>query len=128
MNLVDSARDPPEGVLSACPAHLLGRMLNPFPLPDPFFVCVPLGPVRDGEQPKTIVDLGCSTGLSTLKLHQSFPEAEVLGMDLSPYMLAVAKYNLKHRKELSEVRSRETEGEGAKSGSTRVTGAFSKAT
>ncbi len=35
-----------------------------------------------------ILDIGCSTGLSTLKLHDSFPNAEVLGMDLSPYMLA----------------------------------------
>lgn len=35
-----------------------------------------------------ILDIGCSTGLSTLKLHESFPQAEIIGMDLSPYMLA----------------------------------------
>ena len=39
-------------------------------------------------QPKRILDIGCSTGLSTLKLHDSFPEAEVIGLDLSPHMLS----------------------------------------
>jgi ubiquinone/menaquinone biosynthesis C-methylase UbiE len=39
-------------------------------------------------QPKRILDIGCSTGLSSLKLHESFPNAEIIGMDLSPYMLA----------------------------------------
>jgi 2-polyprenyl-3-methyl-5-hydroxy-6-metoxy-1,4-benzoquinol methylase len=38
--------------------------------------------------PKRIVDMGCSTGLSTLKLHESFPDAEIIGIDLSPYYLA----------------------------------------
>lgn len=57
-------------------------------------------------QPKTIVDIGCSTGLSTLKLQSTFPEAEVLGLDLSPYMLAVAKYNLRTRPEQRQVSRR----------------------
>lgn len=39
-------------------------------------------------QPKRIVDIGCSGGLSSLKLHESFPSAEIIGMDLSPYMLS----------------------------------------
>eukprot|EP00952_Eustigmatos_sp_NYUAD-ZCMA_P009140 37825-Eustigmatos_ZCMA.PRE.1 len=34
-------------------------------------------------QPSTILDVGCSTGLSTIRLHSSFPEAQVLGIDLS---------------------------------------------
>lgn len=38
--------------------------------------------------PKKILDIGCSTGLSTVKLHESFPDAEVFGLDLSPYMLS----------------------------------------
>lgn len=37
---------------------------------------------------KKIVDIGCSTGLSTWKLVETFPEAEIVGVDLSPYMLA----------------------------------------
>lgn len=44
--------------------------------------------------PRKIIDLGCSTGLSTMKLHESFPEAEIFGVDLSPYMLSVAKLQL----------------------------------
>ena len=39
-------------------------------------------------KPQRVVDLGCSTGLSTMKLHESFPHADVFGIDLSPYMLA----------------------------------------
>ena len=42
--------------------------------------------------PKNIVDIGCSTGLSTLKLAETFPDAEITGVDLSPYMLAVAEH------------------------------------
>ncbi len=50
-------------------------------------------------RPTRIVDVGCSTGLSTLKLHATFPEAAIWGVDLSPFMLAVAQYNLKQRPE-----------------------------
>jgi ubiquinone/menaquinone biosynthesis C-methylase UbiE len=41
-----------------------------------------------GFEPRKILDIGCSTGLSTLKLHDSFPKAEIVGMDLSPHMLS----------------------------------------
>ncbi|WP_088894280.1 class I SAM-dependent methyltransferase [Leptolyngbya ohadii] len=40
--------------------------------------------------PRRILDLGCGTGSTTLLLKKAFPEAEVIGMDLSPYMLVVA--------------------------------------
>lgn len=43
---------------------------------------------------RQILDIGCSTGLSTLKLHETFPDAEIIGCDLSPYMLAVARLKL----------------------------------
>ncbi|GAA6618764.1 class I SAM-dependent methyltransferase [Scytonema sp. NUACC26] len=43
-------------------------------------------------QPKRILDLGCGTGSSTLMLKQNFPQAEVIRLDLSPYMLVVADY------------------------------------
>lgn len=39
-------------------------------------------------KPTKILDIGCSTGLSTTKFCESFPEAEVIGVDLSPYFLA----------------------------------------
>lgn len=42
--------------------------------------------------PRTILDLGCGTGSTTLMLKKAFPQAEVIGVDLSPYMLAMADY------------------------------------
>lgn len=42
-------------------------------------------------KPKQILDLGCGTGSTTLMLKQAFPEAEVIGLDLSPYMLVRAE-------------------------------------
>ena len=42
--------------------------------------------------PKTIVDLGCGVGMSTLTLQNIYPQAQITGIDLSPYFLAVASY------------------------------------
>jgi ubiquinone/menaquinone biosynthesis C-methylase UbiE len=52
-------------------------------------------PVQD------ILDMGCSVGISTLTLHRYFTQAQTepvrtLGLDLSPYMLAVAKTHDTH--------------------------------
>lgn len=55
--------------------------------------------------PTKILDVGCSTGLSTLKLHDSFPLAEIIGLDLSPFMLAVAKHNINTKSSLSSAQS-----------------------
>ena len=41
-------------------------------------------------QPSRIVDLGCGTGSTTVLLKSAFPQAEVTGLDLSPYMLVMA--------------------------------------
>lgn len=41
-------------------------------------------------QPQHILDLGCGTGSSTILLKQAFPDAEVVGIELSPWILAVA--------------------------------------
>ncbi|MBP0018982.1 MAG: class I SAM-dependent methyltransferase [Cyanobacteria bacterium SBLK] len=43
-------------------------------------------------QPESILDLGCGTGSMALHLKRAFPEAKVTGLDLSPYMLAIADY------------------------------------
>jgi ubiquinone/menaquinone biosynthesis C-methylase UbiE len=57
--------------------------------------------VREGlieqirTQPRRILDLGCGTGSTTLLLKQAFPDAEVIGLDLSPYMLVMAEYKAK---------------------------------
>jgi ubiquinone/menaquinone biosynthesis C-methylase UbiE len=45
-----------------------------------------------GGQPRRILDLGCGTGSTTIILKQRFLEADVIGLDLSPYMLIMAKY------------------------------------
>lgn len=41
-------------------------------------------------RPRRILDLACGTGSTTLLLKQAFPQAEVIGIDLSPHMLVVA--------------------------------------
>jgi len=48
-----------------------------------------------GGKPRRILDLGCGTGSTTLMLKQAFPQAEVIGLDLSPYMLVMADYKAK---------------------------------
>ncbi|GMH41542.1 hypothetical protein BSKO_09452 [Bryopsis sp. KO-2023] len=45
---------------------------------------------------KDILDAGCSVGCSTTFLANKFPEARVLGLDLSPYFLAVAEHSRRH--------------------------------
>lgn len=42
-------------------------------------------------KPRRILDVGCGTGSTTLLLKQAFPQAEVIGLDLSPYMLVRAQ-------------------------------------
>jgi ubiquinone/menaquinone biosynthesis C-methylase UbiE len=42
--------------------------------------------------PQTILDLGCSVGMSTFALQDTYPNAAVTGLDLSPYFLAIAQY------------------------------------
>ena len=46
---------------------------------------------------RQVVDLGCSTGLSSLELHRAFPKAHITALDLSPYFLAVAKFTQRQR-------------------------------
>jgi len=46
------------------------------------------------KNPRRILDLGCGSGLSTLELRRAYPEAEIVGADLSPDMLAAARKRL----------------------------------
>ncbi|WP_010474473.1 class I SAM-dependent methyltransferase [Acaryochloris sp. CCMEE 5410] len=43
-------------------------------------------------QPQRILDLGCGTGSMTLMLKATYPQAEIIGLDLSPYMLCHAQH------------------------------------
>jgi SAM-dependent methyltransferase len=45
-----------------------------------------------GRQFMDVLDLGCSVGVSSRFLAAEYPQAQVVGLDLSPYFLAVAEY------------------------------------
>lgn len=47
--------------------------------------------------PQTILDMGCSVGMSTFALQATFPEAQMTGLDLSPYFLTIARYQEQQR-------------------------------
>jgi len=48
-------------------------------------------------QLQDILDLGCSVGMSTFALQKLYPLANITGLDLSPYFLAVAQHNANQR-------------------------------
>jgi ubiquinone/menaquinone biosynthesis C-methylase UbiE len=48
--------------------------------------------------PKAILDLGCSVGMSTFALQTVYPQAQITGVDLSPYFLVVAQYRSQLRR------------------------------
>ena len=47
--------------------------------------------------PQKILDLGCSVGMSSFALQDVYPHAEITGVDLSPYFLAVAQYQARQQ-------------------------------
>jgi SAM-dependent methyltransferase len=47
--------------------------------------------------PDTILDLGCGVGMSSIALQEVYPQAEITGIDLSPYFLSVAQYRAKQQ-------------------------------
>ncbi len=46
-----------------------------------------------------IVDVGCGIGMSTFTLQESYPDANLTGLDLSPYFLTVAQHRA-HQQDL----------------------------
>lgn len=48
-----------------------------------------------GSGPRKVLDVACGTGDVSFRLHELFPEAEIIGLDLSPGMLRVAEDKLK---------------------------------
>lgn len=49
------------------------------------------------KSPTDILDIGCSVGVSTRWLAKQYPESNILGLDLSPYMIAVAELRERQR-------------------------------
>lgn len=47
-------------------------------------------------RPRRILDLGCGTGSQTLMLKRAFPQAQTIGLDLSPYMLFMGEYKARN--------------------------------
>ena len=47
--------------------------------------------------PQKILDLGCSVGMSTFAMQAVYPNADLTGVDLSPYFLTVANYRAKQQ-------------------------------
>jgi malonyl-CoA O-methyltransferase len=43
-------------------------------------------------KPRVIVDAGCGTGEQSMRLHERYPQAEILAVDLSDAMIAYAKH------------------------------------
>lgn len=52
-------------------------------------------------QPQSILDLHCTVGLSTFALKSLYSQAQVTGLDFSPYYLSVAHYQAQQRQENS---------------------------
>lgn len=50
------------------------------------------------QPPQAILDIGCSVGMSTFALQAEFPQAQITGVDLSPYFLAIARYRSQQRR------------------------------
>jgi ubiquinone/menaquinone biosynthesis C-methylase UbiE len=42
--------------------------------------------------PQNILDIGCSVGMSTFAMQAVYPDAQLTGLDLSPYFLSIANY------------------------------------
>lgn len=47
--------------------------------------------------PKDILDLGCSVGMSSFALQAVYPDAKITGVDLSPHFLTIAQYRSQDR-------------------------------
>jgi len=51
-------------------------------------------PATTTVRPDRILDVACGTGESTLAWHRRFPKARITAVDVSPYMLAIARPKL----------------------------------
>lgn len=51
-------------------------------------------------KPETVLDVGCGTGIATAALFKKYPKARVIGLDLAPAMLAIARRRAPWRRKL----------------------------
>lgn len=56
------------------------------------------------ERPSSVVDLGCGPGTLTAHLKRRWPEADVLGIDSSPEMIAAADHSVGVRFQVADLR------------------------
>ncbi|MBD3883806.1 class I SAM-dependent methyltransferase [Phormidium tenue FACHB-886] len=49
------------------------------------------------QPPQTVLDIGCGVGMSTFAMQAAYPQAQITGVDLSPYFLAIAQYRANER-------------------------------
>ncbi|MGK7945812.1 MAG: class I SAM-dependent methyltransferase [Microcystaceae cyanobacterium] len=75
-------------------------------------------------EPQQIIDLGCSAGLSTFPLQETYPDAQITGIDLSPYCLAVAQYHNQERNKNINWLNAAAEATGLPSNSVDLVSAF----
>jgi ubiquinone/menaquinone biosynthesis C-methylase UbiE len=47
--------------------------------------------------PQNILDIGCSVGMSTFAIQAVYPQAQLTGLDLSPYFLSIANYRAEQK-------------------------------
>jgi ubiquinone/menaquinone biosynthesis C-methylase UbiE len=47
--------------------------------------------------PQAILDIGCSVGMSTFAMQAAYPDAQLTGLDLSPYFLSIANYRAEQK-------------------------------
>ena len=66
--------------------------------------------------PQRILDLGCGTGASTQMLQDRFPQASITGVDLSPYMLAIASHKAKQKNQPAALEIHWQQGNGEHTG------------
>ncbi|MBE9063347.1 class I SAM-dependent methyltransferase [cf. Phormidesmis sp. LEGE 11477] len=76
--------------------------------------------------PNDIIDLGCGVGMSSIAIAEAFPNAQVTGVDLSPYFLTVGQYRLKQLAQPLAVRWKHAAAEatGLKASSADLVSAF----
>ncbi len=51
--------------------------------------------------PEHILDIGCSVGMSTFAIQAVYPQAQLTGLDLSPYFLSIANYRAEQQKSVN---------------------------